>query len=132
MNGFLKKQGKVTLGFWDWRDRWFKQVDNKLFYYKSKTDVNYQGFIDLSQVTDAKVRGAVLFFCCGSPAPSLVPITLGLQTCLDLRFTSRTEFTTWLPAVRPKCLPGSTLFVTRDLAKHKTYPFISGGKANQS
>lgn len=67
MKGTLKKQGQVVGsdlgGLWTpfrWRERYFEERDDKLFYFKRAGDSESKGFIDLKDVVKVQVRLTVL------------------------------------------------------------------------
>jgi len=59
MKGWLKKQGEDSLkGF---KNRYFKQDKEKLFYYKSETITEEFGYIDVSLISEVRVEGSDRF-----------------------------------------------------------------------
>lgn len=63
MKGVLQKQGQVAGsdlgGLWTpfrWRNRYFEERDDKLFYYKQQGDAEPQGYIDISSIVKVEVR----------------------------------------------------------------------------
>lgn len=49
LQGHLKKQGEDMLK--SWKKRYFKQTGEKLYYFNEENDLNPNGFIDLTQIT---------------------------------------------------------------------------------
>jgi hypothetical protein len=69
MKGVLKKQGQVVGsdlgGIWTpfrWRERYFEERDDKLFYYKKQGEPEPKGFIDLKDIVKCEVRLEKLIF----------------------------------------------------------------------